>query len=532
MTRSQKIIHSIWNLTLAALAAGCTDASLYSTVGEGANLPDRAALEGVVCVPQASGRHFPTRILFLVEGGIGVKTSDRATIVDAITAISTRYGTSSILWGLAGFNSYAFNLLQTSFGDRDALAAALVRYTSLNQPGPLSLHNALSLAQSLVSGEMLTQCPGERARTRYAVVLLTSLPDQAAQCPSGDSCALASSCAACKAAADVLALRALEQRYGAGAVTVQPIYLRLDTTTDPEVQAEVAAMAGAGGSQPMVADLPLLTQTLQGLTLTGLSAPLKLKTVVAYNRNTIARAGSLLVDSDGDGLSDEDEIKLGTDPTNPDTDGDGLMDGIEVRSGLDPLTHNVVNGCETQIDADLDGLNQCEERLVGSLDCMGDTDGDALPDLVEVYGGTDSLISEQTRDSDRDGFSNLDEIRRHTDPTTTDIQFIGSHSYTYESEELQPPLAGTLEANGDPCPGRLRYRIRVSNVGLVSTLATADHGAGSNEIDVHAIFAPNGTGNGSIARLHIEPIVFIPPATRFPPDPTIQLLDETFMSRP
>ena len=43
------------------------------------------------------------------------------------------------------------------------------------------------------------------------------------------------------------------------------------------------------------------------------------------------------VDSDGDGLSDWLEAKLGTDPYNPDTDGDGLPDGWEVAHGKDPL---------------------------------------------------------------------------------------------------------------------------------------------------------------------------------------------------
>ncbi|HIG63338.1 MAG: hypothetical protein CXT74_00435 [Methanobacteriota archaeon] len=42
------------------------------------------------------------------------------------------------------------------------------------------------------------------------------------------------------------------------------------------------------------------------------------------------------VDTDEDGLSDEEEGELGTDPNDPDTDGDGFGDGEEVWSGTDP----------------------------------------------------------------------------------------------------------------------------------------------------------------------------------------------------
>ena len=38
-----------------------------------------------------------------------------------------------------------------------------------------------------------------------------------------------------------------------------------------------------------------------------------------------------LLDTDGDGLPDNEEVALGTDPVNPDTDGDGLSDGFEVQ---------------------------------------------------------------------------------------------------------------------------------------------------------------------------------------------------------
>jgi len=45
-----------------------------------------------------------------------------------------------------------------------------------------------------------------------------------------------------------------------------------------------------------------------------------------------------VADTDSDGLFDREEIMTwGTDPLNPDTDGDGYLDGEEVLSGHDPL---------------------------------------------------------------------------------------------------------------------------------------------------------------------------------------------------
>lgn len=44
------------------------------------------------------------------------------------------------------------------------------------------------------------------------------------------------------------------------------------------------------------------------------------------------------VDTDHDGLSDNDEINIWhTDPNNPDTDHDGFPDGVEAQNGYDPL---------------------------------------------------------------------------------------------------------------------------------------------------------------------------------------------------
>jgi hypothetical protein len=61
-------------------------------------------------------------------------------------------------------------------------------------------------------------------------------------------------------------------------------------------------------------------------------------------------------DSDNDGLTDADELRLGTDPNNADSDGDGLSDGLEVGLGTNPLS----------ADTDDDGLSDGEEHGLGT----------------------------------------------------------------------------------------------------------------------------------------------------------------------
>ena len=53
-------------------------------------------------------------------------------------------------------------------------------------------------------------------------------------------------------------------------------------------------------------------------------------------------SGESFEDADNDGLCDDCELVLGTNPLNPDTDGDGVKDGDEVFSGQDPLDNYVV----------------------------------------------------------------------------------------------------------------------------------------------------------------------------------------------
>ncbi|WP_240359172.1 adventurous gliding motility protein AgmC [Pyxidicoccus trucidator] len=109
------------------------------------------------------------------------------------------------------------------------------------------------------------------------------------------------------------------------------------------------------------------------------------------------------LDTDGDGLTDAEEVTLGTDPNNPDTDGDGLPDGIEVNVGeTDPLDDDsdddgLMDGTE---DADHDGI--VDENETDPND--GDTDGDLLTDGLELGltepEGTDTDLTVFTPDLD------------------------------------------------------------------------------------------------------------------------------------
>lgn len=103
----------------------------------------------------------------------------------------------------------------------------------------------------------------------------------------------------------------------------------------------------------------------------------------------VAAAGP--ADSDGDGLTDDYEISIGTDPYNPDTDGDGLTDGDEVlKYKTDPLNP----------DSDFDGLKDGAEVLKYKTDPLdpdtdkgGVTDGhEVLVDKTNPLNGNDDLL--------------------------------------------------------------------------------------------------------------------------------------------
>ena len=206
----------------------------------------------------------------------------------------------------------------------------------------------------------------------------------------------------------------------------------------------------------------------------------------------------IILDSDGDGLTDETEEQLGsspessdsdsdgiidwyeynvygTDPLNPDTDGDGLPDGYgmtpnglagELWLGTDPLladtdADNLTDGFEyfgwmmtTPYFNQTTGLETNRTYWVNSDPLLLDTDGDRLSDWEEYTHGTDPRNTDTDNDgindledlfpnrvdSDNDGLPDPKELEIGTDPQKSDTDDDGLS----DSEEYYPGEDGFI----------------------------------------------------------------------------------------
>jgi len=180
----------------------------------------------------------------------------------------------------------------------------------------------------------------------------------------------------------------------------------------------------------------------------------------------VAVGFSVEADADDDGLTNDQEVQLGTDPNNPDTDLDGLTDGDEVNIyGTDPL----------DVDTDDDGLSDGQEIFSFLTNPTNpDTDGDGIHDLLDV-------------DPFRLTFSNDFSDEQFGGTTFGTIIDRGDQILTISNE----PVPDGVKIKADLAGGANEATIEAC--GGISTLFV---GAGDE-----VIFTPSGTGSLDMVRI-------------------------------
>lgn len=158
-------------------------------------------------------------------------------------------------------------------------------------------------------------------------------------------------------------------------------------------------------------------------------------------------------DDDNDGLLNDVEVFLGTDPTDPDSDGDGLLDVVETNGGQSVDTDGDGFIDALDMDSDADGVDDATDGAE-DFDNDGvpnyrdpDDDNDGLPTFEEWEDGgmwghdPDGDGIPNWRDVDSDGDSALD-----SDEDSDDVDGDGIPDYL-DANDNDGPL-GDLDGDG------------------------------------------------------------------------------------
>jgi hypothetical protein len=161
-------------------------------------------------------------------------------------------------------------------------------------------------------------------------------------------------------------------------------------------QVEQRGVAGANGvpftNLPLAPDTPYRFFLLQAATLR--IGDVAIRSNGAGRRTAIPPfelRDDTSPDSDGDGLPDDSEFIMGTDPGDPDTDGDGVPDGAEVRQGTNPADGRPTR---TGIIAAADTPGTAQDACALN-DITAIADGESGVAVFNVFNGMSPLIMAQ-----------------------------------------------------------------------------------------------------------------------------------------
>lgn len=176
-------------------------------------------------------------------------------------------------------------------------------------------------------------------------------------------------------------------------------------------------------------------------------------------------------DSDDDGVSDYYEDIYDTDENSPDTDNDGLTDYEELYiTKTNPLVYDSTgNGVgDADDDLDNDGLSNKDEVALGTSPSSADTDDDGLSDYDELNKyNTDPLKA----DTDGDTLNDGEEVAIGLDPNNPETFGVPDAEYKVE-QTVSADSEAMSEINTEESPYELS--LEISATGNVATRLSAN----------------------------------------------------------
>lgn len=291
--------------------------------------------------------------------------------------------------------------------------------------------------------------------------------------------------------------------YSANAnLRVQPIFYGKDLLAGTEVddaKKVLGAIATEGSAQGVVLldQVSDLKNKLCGLANFSVDKEWEKDTLMAVNLNARLRQGQLVVDTDGDGLTDEEELRKGFDPLNPRTFADTLDSLCDRLGGANACQMLRSKSFCSAFSFNLLGLNECDAKALGiseafdSFSTAIDSDHDGIPDYLELIFKTNPTVADSINDTDNDGVSNQAEIARGTDPAEQEKVVLNAGDLVSLQTHFDPVSSSCADGS---------YKITFDNLPLIQTKAMLNgplelqHGENENVILLYYRTVPKNTG--------------------------------------